>query len=213
MANSFDPTAQLAKLNGSYLGVRYEAEQYEYEKIIGKRTQTGALKLKKLTPKHRIIIGYHVRCLSNADISLITGYNEAYISTLLRDPLSQAYIKEIRAGIDEELEALGPLAVDAVRQGLQSQSEKTRLQAADKFFRATNKYGDSGGGGKETAEDVIARALDAIQAQAGAINNLARPERPRAIDVQFSEVTHGDNTDSEHETVKRLPPVDLVESE
>lgn len=200
--NSFDPIAGLARLNPNFMGVRYDREQYEYEKIIGRRRENGATKLKRLTGRHRSIIGLHLRCLSNADISLITGYSEAWISTLLSDPLSQVYIQEHIAGADKELEALAPLAVDAVRQGLQSASEGMRLKAADRFFRATGRFNDDPNKGKETAEDVIARALDAISQQAGAISELSRPVRSRQIeahvqDVPYEEVkVNGHSSDS-----------------
>lgn len=204
--NSFDPLSRLDKNLSFFMSPRHDREQYKYEKIIGLRTQTGALKLKRLTGRHRTIIGLHLKCLSNSDISLLTGYSEAWISTMLRDPLSQSYISSAIKGVEQELEALAPLAVDAVRQGLQSNSETTRLKASDRFFRATGRYNNDLADGKETAEDVIARALDAIQAQAGAINQLSRPERPRAIDVDFEKVSKDGNGKSDSgETVSRRP--------
>lgn len=169
---------------------KYNPEDYQFEKIIGKRGSTGELKLKRLKGIHRTIIGYHLRGLSNRDISFITGHTEITISRVLRDPLSQAYINTIIDGAEMELEALAPMAVSAIRDGLEAdKSDATRLKAADRFFRATGRYDRKKDDG-ETAEDVIARALKVMQKQANALDNLSRPD-PTARLVEVNPITAG----------------------
>ena len=187
------------------VGAMYDPAEYQQEKLLGKRSITGELKLKRLNGAHRRIISLHARCLSNRDISFVTGYSEIAISRIVRDPLSQIYLNELLEGVEHELKALMPLATDAIRNGLQSDNIKTAMVAADKFFRATGHYQHEENVGRETAEDVIGRALAIMEKQAGALKELSRPERPRALDVDFEEVKDGNDSDSGNEALKRLP--------
>lgn len=163
-------------MSGLFDDKKYNSEQYQFEKVIGKRTRTGELKLKRLKGIHRQMIAYHLRGMSGRDIAFVTGFDEVAISRILRDPLSAAYINAVLESSDMELSALAPMAVDAVRSGLESDNEGTRLKAADKFFRATGKYNKTDTAA-ETAEDVIARALAQVAAtQAGILRDLTRPD-------------------------------------
>ncbi len=189
-----------ARVNG-----KYDPVEYHQDKLLGKRSLTGELKLKRLNGAHRRIISLHARCLSNRDVAFVTGFSEISISRIIRDPLSQRYLSELISGNEEELKALMPLATDALRQGLESDNVKTAMVAADKFFRATGRYQHDENTGRETAEDVIARAFAVMEKQAGALKELARPERPRALDVSFEEVEDGHDSDSSHKALKRLP--------
>ena len=188
-----------ARVNG-----KYDPLEYHQDKLLGKRSITGELKLKRLNGAHRRIISLHARCLSNRDIAFVTGFSEIAISRIVRDPLSQRYLNELISGNEEELKALMPLATDALRQGLNSDNVKTAMIAADKFFRATGHYQHDETGGRETAEDVIARALAVMDKQAGALRELARPERPRALDVAFEEIEDGDNSNSGNKSLARV---------
>ena len=212
---SYDPVREAAynrAMQSRMKGV-YDPEEYKYEKIIGKRSLTGELKLKRLKGTHRRIISLHARCLSNRDIAFVTGMAEISVSRIIRDPLSQRYLQELIAGAEEELKALMPLATNAVRVGLESDNVKTALMAADKFFRATGRYNHDNGDGRETAEDVIGRAMAVMKEQAGAIKELARPSRPNALDVAFEEVvSNGDSELSSPKTPERLPSVDVGNS-
>ncbi len=188
-----------ARVNG-----KYDPLEYHQDKLLGKRSVTGELKLKRLNGAHRRIISLHARCLSNRDISFVTGFSEIAISRIIRDPLSQGYLNELLSGVEEELKALMPLATDALRQGLTSDNVKTAMIAADKFFRATGHYQPEENQGRETAEDVIARAIAVMDKQAGALKELTRPERPRALDVAFEEVEDGNDSNSTNKALARL---------
>ena len=189
---------------------QYDPAVYQFEKIIGKRTQTGELKLKRLKPLHRQMIAMHIGCFSNRDIAFQMNIDEITVSRVLRDPLSQEIINVYAEGIDAELEALLPLGVDVVRKALLSDNAKIALQGTDKLFRALGKFDHSHDREKrETAEDVIARALGIAQTSVDTVRELTRNERPRALDVDFERVNDGDTSNSSKETSKRLLRVEV----
>ena len=168
---------------------QYDPAVYQFEKIIGKRTKTGELKLKRLKPLHRQMLHMHLGCYSNRDIAFHLNVDEITVSRVLRDPLSQEIINTYAEGIDAELEALLPLGVDVVRKALLSDSAKIGLAGVDKLFRALGKFNHTGDKEeRETAEDVIARALGIAQTQADAIKELSRSGRPKAIEIAFERV-------------------------
>ena len=188
------------------MGKKYNPATYKYEKIIGKRTKTGELKLKRLKPLHRQMLHMHLGCYSNRDIAFHLNVDEITVSRVLRDPLSQEIINTYASGIDAELEALLPLGVDVIRKAVLSDNAKIALQGADKLFRALGKFDSNRNVEKqETAEDVIARALGIVETQANAIEGLVDRGRPKALDIQFEEVSDGSTTNSSDKALKRLP--------
>lgn len=194
------------QLQRELMGRKYDPNQYQYEKIIGKRTKTGELKLKRLKPLHRQMLHMHLGCYSNRDIAFHLDVDEITVSRVLRDPLSQEIINTYASGIDAELEALLPLGVDVIRKAVLSDSTKIALQGADKLFRALGKYDHSHAQEKrETAEDVIARALGIAQDSVGIVAGLVDRGRPKAIDVDFERVSDGNTTDNSDKALERLP--------
>ena len=189
----------------------YDSGDYQLEKLIGKRTKTGALKLKKLKPRHRHIIAMHLMGSPNRDIAFILNIDEITVSRVLHDPLAEEFIALHTRGIEKELEALAGLGVDALRTGLQDNDIKIRLRASNQLFDALDKHKKhQAGAGNDTAEDAISRALKAIEGQTDVIKELVRPDRPTAIDVAFKEVKpDGDNQQDRQQTQQRLPPMDL----
>ena len=189
---------------------QYDPQVYQYEKIIGRRTKTGELKLRRLKPLHRQMIAMHIGCFSNRDIAFQMNIDEITVSRVLRDPLSQELIKTYAEGIDAELEALLPLGVDVLRKALLSDSAKIGLQGADKLFRALGKFDHSHEVEKrETAEDVIQRALGIAQSSVDAVREVTRRERPRALTVDFERVDNGNDSNSDTKVVERLSSVDV----
>lgn len=175
----------------------YDNNAYQLEKILGRRTKTGALKLKRLSPMHRHIIALHLKAHSNRDIAHFLDINEITVSRVLHDPLAQEYIRTFNDGIDLELSALASLGVDALRRGLQDKDAKISLKASDQLMRALGKYHHTSENqdGHETAEDVVAKALELVSKQSDHIKELSRPSRPRALDVDFTEVNEDGNQD------------------
>ena len=185
---------------------KYDPQTYQMEKIIGKRTRTGELKLKRLKPLHRRMLHMHLGCYSNRDIAFHLNVDEITVSRVLRDPLSQEIISTYASGIDAELEALLPLGVDVLRKSLLSDSAKIALQGTDKLFRALGKFDHSHDAEKkETAEDVIQRALGIAQGSVDIVKEITRRERPRALDVDFERVSDGSTADNSDKALERLP--------
>lgn len=170
----------------------FDVEQYRWEKALGRRSPSGELGLRKLAPKHKTIIALHLRCLSNRDIATVTGFDEITVGRVLRDPLSQEYIQAHLESMEGELHSLAPMAVDAVRTGLGSSDPKIQLNAVDKFFRATGRYAQAESK-RETAEDVIARALARVAIDnAGALREIHRAPSSRMIDGHVERGAEGD---------------------
>lgn len=172
---------------------QYDPEQYQFDKITGKRTSKRT-PLKRLKAYHRNIIALHLRGMSNRDISTITGINESNISGIINDKLSQEIIQNYIEGVDRELEALAPMAVDAIRGALGSNDANVQLKAADKFFKATGRYAKAEKGG-DSAEDVLARALARVaQENASTLREVTRSPSAQLIDGTMRDVTdEGDN--------------------
>lgn len=195
----YDPIKEFEtnQLLREQMRAKYDPAKYQFEKVIGKRTKTGELKLKRLKPLHRQMLNMHLGCYSNRDIAFYLNVDEITVSRVLRDPLSQEIINTYAEGIDAELEALLPLGVDVVRRAMLSDDAKIALTGTDKLFRALGKFDHSHDvEKKETAEDVIQRALGIVQTQADTLHQLARRERPRAIDADFERVNDGDTSSS-----------------
>jgi len=183
---------------------QYDPQVYQFEKIIGRRTKTGELKLRRLKPLHRQMIAMHIGCFSNRDIAFQMNVDEITVSRVLRDPLSQEIINVYAQGIDSELEALLPLGVDVLRKSLLSDSAKIALQGADKLFRALGKFNHTGDEEKrETAEDVIQRALGIAQGSVDIVKEITRRERPQALEIDFERVSDGNDSDSSDKALER----------
>ncbi|MBW8036441.1 MAG: hypothetical protein FVQ79_12660 [Planctomycetes bacterium] len=183
---------------------QYDPQVYQFEKIIGRRTKTGELKLRRLKPLHRQMIAMHIGCFSNRDIAFQMNVDEITVSRVIRDPLSQEIISVYANGIDAELEALLPLGVDVLRKSLLSDSAKIALQGADKLFRALGKFNHTGDEEKrETAEDVIQRALGIAQGSVDIVKEITRRERPQALEIDFERVSDGDDSNSSDKALER----------
>ncbi|KKK57678.1 hypothetical protein LCGC14_3052040, partial [marine sediment metagenome] len=140
------------------------------------------------------------------DIAFQMNVDEITVSRVLRDPLSQEIISVYAQGIDSELEALLPLGVDVLRKSLLSDSAKIALQGADKLFRALGKFNHTGDEEKrETAEDVIQRALGIAQGSVDIVKEITRRDRPQALEIDFERVNDGSSTDSSDKALERLP--------
>ena len=136
----------------------FDPEKYREDILMGRRRETGALNLKKLRPKHRMIIAYHLNGLTNAEIATILGYADTYVSVVLNDPMVQSVLARCYEDQELELRGLMPKAVDAIRTGLSNSDDKVKLKASDQYWRVRGRYKEAEKK-EETAEDVIRRFL------------------------------------------------------
>lgn len=164
-------------------------DQYSREKRLGIRRESGALKLKKLTFRHRKIIAYHIQGFSNEQIAFYMNCTNMTVSRVLNDPLAQAYIQQAGRDRENELNALLGSAVSVVREGLTKEGLDigTRLKAVDRYskLRQTIIAKDQ----TQTAEDVIARMLERAkqinitQNVAGDVSNHFASSSPRTTEA------------------------------
>ena len=141
--------------------------RYLTEKHLGVRRENGAMKLKKLTNRHLKIVGMH---LEGASVEMIASNCNCTISTvsrILNDPLAQQILKRVYSDREGEVQALGGKALQAVRDGLDKQQPiNTRLRAVSSYAKVREVMMPKDKG-SESAEDVIARMLAAVQINGG----------------------------------------------
>lgn len=111
------------------------ADKYRYEKFMGKRKANGALKLNSLRPEHKQYITAYIQGKKGVEIA--EDFNVAAITVyrVLADPLARSMISEFDLAFQDEFKRMFPLVADAVRKGLDSGSETTRLKAVDRWAK------------------------------------------------------------------------------
>lgn len=147
--------------------------------------------LKRLTQRHKLIIGLHLNGESNAHIADVVGCSRITVSTVIHDPLAQEVITYYYEGVEDELKALFPAVVDTVRDALGNKSIETRLKGVDRFAKLTGldaKDGDK----KDITMNVIVNARTKFVQEIRAAGEKVAPaaERgaaPDCIDVEVEE--------------------------
>jgi hypothetical protein len=91
--------------------------------------------LRKLTPKHYEMIALHLRGKGLREIAETINCTYATAWRVMNDPLARQVIDEFYEAYKADLMGLFPIAVDAVREGLNDKDSKTRLLAIDRFVR------------------------------------------------------------------------------
>jgi len=100
--------------------------------------------LKRLSQRHKLIIGLHLAGKSNEHIADVVGCSRLTVGAIIRDPLAQEVITYYYEGVEDELKALFPAVVDTVRAALGNASIETRLKGVDRFAKLTGLDGDRG---------------------------------------------------------------------
>jgi hypothetical protein len=99
----------------------------------------GGKGLKALTVKHRQIISLHLQGIAGTRIGKALNCSVGMVYHTINDPLAKKVIDHFISGVENDLEALLPLAVGAVRDGLNSGSTDTKLRAVDKFAKLSGR--------------------------------------------------------------------------
>lgn len=95
--------------------------------------------LKALTVKHRQIIALHLQGIAGTRIGEALNCSVGMVYHTINDPLAKKVIDHFISGVENDLEALLPLAVGAVRDGLNSGNNDTKLKAVDKFTKLSGR--------------------------------------------------------------------------
>lgn len=117
----------------------------------------GFTPLKRLSYRHMCIIQRHLEGRSGKDIASEFGCTQITVSRVLWDPLAQEIIQRALEDANQEINALVPLAVDAVRTALDHESLSTRLRGVDKLAKLKEMQGVKDN--TRSAEDLIAEIL------------------------------------------------------
>lgn len=136
--------------------------QYELEKANGTRAPTGAMKLKELSGKHLRMINLHMSGMKGRAIAKELDATEAWVSTVLNDPLVQAEIRQRFVDVDNELFAKATGVID---DAMDSDDPAIKLRSAEMVWRSRGRF-EKKEPVRTTAEDVVQRMLE-LAAQQG----------------------------------------------
>lgn len=101
--------------------------------------------LQRLTTRHRTIIALHLAGKSGIKIAEYIGCSSGSVNQILRDPSARKIIEHYLEGVEGDLAALLPKAVDAIREGLDHANPKIALGAVDRFAKMTSRGVAEGG--------------------------------------------------------------------
>ena len=111
-----------------------KSANYYKEKLLGQRLPTGILPLKKLNGRHQRIIALHLTGkFSGVRIAGMLGCSAFTVHRTLNDPMAQQIINDFHSSIEMDLKAMLPLAIEAVRDGLEHSDQDVRLRAVSRL--------------------------------------------------------------------------------
>ncbi len=111
------------------------AQNYQYEKFIGKRRHNGNRNVAKLTPEHKQYITAFLKGMKIVEIADYFTVSFLTVHRILADPLARELINEFDEGFKEEFRRLFPLVTDSIRDGLLDDNLGIRLKAVDRFSK------------------------------------------------------------------------------
>jgi len=139
-------------------GTSRRTAQYMREKALGIRHENGAQKLKFLTARHLQIINYHISGLSMEKISELMNISMSTTWRVLNDPLAKAFLQNVYAARQMEIDALLGQSVDAVRTTLETGNTREKLQAVSAYSKLKQTIAGDTNPAK-TAEDVAQQII------------------------------------------------------
>lgn len=141
-----------------------------------------AFQLQKLSEKHRLIASLVCQGIDRAAIAAASGYTPEYITMLKNQPLFIQAVREITSASAVELEGLFPMAVDIIKDTMESGNFDEKLRGARLQMEATGRIG------KYRAEDDVPkddrlgqlaeRLVNLLQDQRRSVHNGSAEEVP-----------------------------------
>lgn len=192
----FIATNSIPALSGRSKG----KHQRETDQMMGRIGHSGHNRLKKLTNRHLKILTLHLSGdFSNVGVARELGCSVTTVQRVLGDPLAQTLINDFQAGHLQELEALLPKAITAVRKGLSSGDVKTSLLAVDRFLKMTGQDADQHQGPNISITVINARSrfVDTLKEAAAAITidqepadgSRTSPSSSSLVEGRFNKIT------------------------
>ena len=139
-------------------GVPRQTAVYMREKALGIRHENGAQKLKALTARHLQIINFHISGLSMEKISEALGLSMSTIWRVLNDPLAKAFLQNVYAARQMEIDALLGQSIEAVRSTLEDGNTREKLMAVGAYSKLKQTVAGETNPAK-TAEDVATQII------------------------------------------------------
>lgn len=117
-----------------------KAADYYKEKLLGKRLPNGVKPLKKLNGRHQRIIALHLTGkFSGVRIAEMLECSAFTVHRTLNDPIAQKFINDFHSAVEMDLKAMLPLAIEAVRNGLEHDDPDVRLRAVGRLESMTGR--------------------------------------------------------------------------
>lgn len=160
-------------------------EEYHYEKMLGKRKSSGALKLNELKPEHKQYVSCFLNGMKGVEIALHFNVSAITVYRVLADPLAASLIDEFDESFKKEFKAMFPLVADAVRSGLDDSSIGTKLKAVDRWTKVC-RFLDGGEEEKDQGEktaSVVAARMRFVDLVKTATSGM------KLVEAEFVEVT------------------------
>lgn len=153
----------------------YDKKRYLQEIERGQRSATGAARLKELSGKHLRAINMHLAGCKGKEIAVELDMTEAWVSTVLNDPLAVGEIRQRFVDVDNEMYAKATGRIEA---SMDSIDEALALRAAEMVWRARGRFAEKAPI-NTTAEDVVARMLELAGATGSASVTVSATAGPR----------------------------------
>lgn len=116
-------------------------------------------KKRALTLRERQILALHLEGASGTEIAKRLGIPLANVyKTLARREVQEARSEALRQ-LDREFEALYGKVINTLREALESEDPRIRLEATNQWFKASGKYREGGFQISVSAEDIIMQVL------------------------------------------------------
>ena len=153
---SYDPEREASKYA---INAELIKNRYHYEKIIGKRKSTGALKLKELKPEHKQYVSCFINGMKGVEIA--EQFNVAAITVyrVLADPLAQEMLGEFDTSFKDEFRAMFPLVADAIRDSLENGGMEMKLKAVDRFVKVSAFLKDGSDSDEDSNKSEVVSAM------------------------------------------------------
>lgn len=93
--------------------------------------------LRRLGPRHKLIISLHLEGKRGSEIARIIGCSQNMVYATLKDPSVQTVIAHFNEGFDFDIKALYPRAIEAVAKALEDPDRA--MQAVDRFMKLSGR--------------------------------------------------------------------------
>ena len=103
--------------------------------------QSTSVVLQKLSPKHKDVLALLAQGVARHEIAKVCDFTPEYVTWLARQPVCQAYLRDMQQFVDTRLLALTERSVDVMAEAMLVGSTDDKLKAAKMQLEATGRLG------------------------------------------------------------------------